>query len=54
MIELNDLPAVNATLNVIALVLLIAGLVNIKSRRVTAHKRCMVAVFCVSMVFLGC
>jgi len=53
MIELNDLPAINATLNVIALVLLIAGFVNIKNRRITAHKRFMVAAFCVSMVFLG-
>ncbi len=52
MIELDDLPAVNATLNVIAFGLLIAGYVNIRRRHLTAHKRCMVAAFGVSMLFL--
>jgi len=52
MIELNDLPAVNASLNAIAFVLLITGYVNIKRKRVLIHKRCMIAAFSVSTVFL--
>jgi len=53
MIELADLPAVNATLNAIAFVLLVTGYVNIKRKRVIAHKRCMIAAFCVSVLFLA-
>lgn len=53
MIELADLPAVNATLNSISFVLLIAGYVMIRRERVLAHKRCMIAAFCVSMLFLS-
>ncbi len=53
MIELSDLPAINATLNLIAFMLLIAGLANIRLGRVAHHKRCMIAAFGVSMVFLG-
>ena len=53
MIELADLPAVNATLNSISFVLLIAGYLMIRRERVLAHKRCMIAAFCVSMLFLS-
>jgi uncharacterized membrane protein YozB (DUF420 family) len=53
MIHLSDLPAVNATLNAISLVLLLSGYYCIRRRRVDAHQRCMVAAFCVSMLFLA-
>jgi putative membrane protein len=49
----GDLPAVNAGLNGAAAVLLAIGLWQIKRRRVTAHKACMLAAFVVSMVFLA-
>ena len=48
------LPHVNAALNSLAAVLLVAGFVLIKRRRETAHKRAMLASFAVSIVFLGC
>lgn len=52
MIALDQLPAVNATLNMIAFVFLLAGYRFIRRRRVTAHKRCMIAAFVVSILFL--
>lgn len=52
MIELTHLPAVNATLNSVAFVLLVIGRAMIRRRRVEAHRRCMVAAFSVSIVFL--
>lgn len=48
------LPTINAALNATATVLLIAGLLLIKSRRESAHKWTMVAAFVVSIVFLIC
>lgn len=53
MIELSDLPAVNATLNSIAFVLLVIGHSLIRRGRVLAHKRCMISAFAVSTVFLA-
>ena len=53
MIELADLPAVNATLNSISLVLLVFGFVMIRKGHVTAHKRAMVTAFGVSVLFLA-
>ena len=53
MIELTDLPAVNAILNSVAFGLLIAGYVMIKRGRRTAHKRFMIAAFVVSILFLS-
>jgi putative membrane protein len=50
---LADLPAVNATLNGLSALLLLAGLACIRRRRVTAHKACMAAAFVVSMLFLA-
>ena len=50
--ELEDLPALNATLNSVATVLLIAGLVFIKSGRKREHIACMVAALAVSAAFL--
>ena len=52
MIELSDLPAVNATLNSIAFVLLVTGRSFIRRGNVTAHKRCMISAFVVSALFL--
>jgi len=48
------LPHINASLNGLATVLLIAGFVLIKQRRETAHKWAMLSCFGVSTVFLIC
>jgi putative membrane protein len=48
-----DLPTVNACLNASCTLLLIAGYVAIKRRRVAVHKACMVAALGVSAVFLA-
>ena len=48
------LPAVNASLNGLATVLLLAGWVLIKSRKPAAHKAAMLMAFAVSMAFLAC
>jgi putative membrane protein len=45
---------VNAALNATATVLLVIGLVMIKRRCVTAHKRVMLSAFAVSIAFLAC
>lgn len=52
MIEISDLPTVNATLNTISAILLTIGYVLIRQRRVEAHKRYMLAAFTVSVLFL--
>ena len=48
----TDLPALNATLNATALVLLTAGWFLIKSGRRQAHKWCMIAALVMSAAFL--
>ncbi len=48
----SDLPALNASLNGLATLLLLAGFIFIKTERKLAHRNCMVAAFCVSAVFL--
>jgi uncharacterized membrane protein YozB (DUF420 family) len=50
----HDLPAVNAALNATAAVLLTAGFVLIKQKRVRAHRAAMLSAFGVSVAFLGC
>jgi putative membrane protein len=45
-------PALNATLNAIAAVLLTAGWINIRRRNVAAHRACMLAAFGASTLFL--
>lgn len=50
----TTLPAVNAALNGLATLLLIAGLACIKAKRVTAHKTCMLTAFATSVLFLAC
>ncbi len=52
MLTVSDLPAVNATLNGIATVLLILGFIFIKRGNKIAHRNCMVSAFAVSCVFL--
>lgn len=52
MIELQDLPGVNAVLNSTSLMLLVTGFVLIKRGRVTAHRNVMTAAFGVSVLFL--
>jgi len=52
MIRLTDLPLLNATLNGISFVLLMTGYACIRRRWVRAHRNCMVAAFCVSILFL--
>ncbi len=48
----DALPTVNAVLNGTAALLLIWGLVLIKSRKIDAHRRVMIAAFSVSTAFL--
>ncbi len=53
-IPVTTLPAINASLNALATVLLIVGYVLIKQRRETAHKWTMLTAFAVSVLFLAC
>ena len=48
----HDLPAVNASLNALSGLLLLSGYVMIRTRRIQQHRRCMVAAFVTSSVFL--
>jgi len=52
--DVHSLPAVNATLNGIAAVLLAIGYTLIRKKRIQAHKRVMLTAFSVSVVFLIC
>jgi len=52
--SIHDLPAVNASLNGLSAVFLTAGFVFIKRGNKIAHRNCMVAAFCTSIIFLGC
>ena len=52
MIEIADLPAINATLNSLSAGLLTTGYVLIRRGRVTLHKACMLAAFGTSVLFL--
>jgi putative membrane protein len=47
-----DLPHLNAALNAIAGVLLVIGFVFIKAKKIDAHRRCMLAAFTMSALFL--
>lgn len=53
MIEVSQLPAVNATLNAVAATLLAAGYACIRRGRIDLHRRCMVAAFATSALFLA-
>lgn len=52
--SIQDLPAVNASLNALAAVLLTAGYFFIRRGRQRAHERCMLAALATSTVFLAC
>jgi putative membrane protein len=49
---IQDIPALNATLNGLSTILLTAGFVMIKNDRIAAHRACMLSAGFVSMVFL--
>lgn len=50
--NLSFLPGVNATLNGLAAILLVVGYVQIRRRRIDAHRNCMMAAFAASCLFL--
>ncbi len=52
MITVRDLPAINASLNATAALLLLWGFTLIRRRKVEVHRRVMVTAFGVSVVFL--
>jgi uncharacterized membrane protein YozB (DUF420 family) len=51
-VTLQDLPAVNATLNGVSAVLLVTAYLLIRARRVETHRRVMLAAFATSSLFL--
>ncbi|HET7342413.1 MAG TPA: DUF420 domain-containing protein [Methylomirabilota bacterium] len=51
--DVAALPALNALLNGASAVLLTAGWLFIRRRQIVAHRACMLAAFCVSVLFLG-
>lgn len=53
MIQGEDLPAVNACLNTLSAVLVLAGYVAIRARAITLHKALMLTAVVVSALFLG-
>ena len=50
----HDLPAVNASLNALSGILLLVGYTLIRTRHVQQHRRCMIAAFVTSSLFLVC
>jgi uncharacterized membrane protein YozB (DUF420 family) len=50
--SVSDLPALNATLNGVAALFLLAGYAFIKRRRIGAHRACMLSAFAASALFL--
>ncbi len=50
---INDLPAVNATLNGLSAIFLGAGYVCIKKKNIPAHRNCMISAFITSRYFSG-
>ena len=50
--EIADLPALNATLNAVASMFLVAGYALIRRRRREAHRLCMLSALATSAVFL--
>jgi uncharacterized membrane protein YozB (DUF420 family) len=53
-LTVHDLPAVNASLNALSGVLLLIGFVMVRSGRIAAHRRMMIAAFATSSLFLIC
>ena len=52
MLEISDLPTVNASLNSVSAIFLIVGYIFIRQKKIAAHKNCMLAAFSVSVLFL--
>src|SRR5437899_1619653 len=52
--SIHDLPAINASLNALSGVLLFTGYLLIRARRIEQHRRCMIAAFVASSLFLVC
>ena len=52
MIAISNLPMINAALNSISAALLTAGYLMVRRRRIEAHRKCMIAAFAVSALFL--
>ena len=50
----HDLPAVNASLNAASGILLVIGYALIRARRIELHRKCMIAAFVMSSLFLIC
>jgi len=53
-VDVHSLPAVNATLNALSGILLLVGYTLIRSGRIEQHRRCMIAAFVASSLFLAC
>jgi len=51
---IHALPAVNATLNAVSAVLLTIGYALVRARRLDQHRKCMLAAFASSTLFLVC
>ncbi|HEX3798359.1 MAG TPA: DUF420 domain-containing protein [Verrucomicrobiae bacterium] len=49
-----DLPAVNGSLNALSAIFLTAGFIFIRRKNVSAHRKCMIAAFITSTIFLAC
>ena len=49
-----DFPAIDATLNGLATILLTAGFVCVRTKRIAAHRAVMLSAFAVSAAFLAC
>jgi uncharacterized membrane protein YozB (DUF420 family) len=52
MLSISDLPALNATLNLLSAILLATGYYFIRNKNIRAHKACMIAALLTSTVFL--
>jgi len=53
LLPLRSLPALNASLNALCTLLLIAGFLMIRSGRIAVHRFFMIAAFCCSALFLA-
>jgi uncharacterized membrane protein YozB (DUF420 family) len=54
LVTVQDLPAVNATLNALSGVLLVIGYALMRARRIDQHRKVMIAAFVTSSLFLIC
>jgi len=52
MLDATILPHVNASLNGLGAVLLVVGYLCIRRKKIAAHRACMMAAFCLSILFL--